>query len=188
VRSDLTTRVRFQPPSGERASSGSPVVNMWKRFQMPAQRRKGPQRPIAVACAPLVGRRSPDAARWGRRRRGHLTSPESPRRNAWTFSGGHGFRARPVSSAAAPLHARPSGAAGGALCRLRATFAHPNAYPQTNYGAVVAGQSIKEIIVLIAFSLTRQSRHSRFLGSTGRRVNAASRRSAVERRHGPYHS
>jgi hypothetical protein len=56
-----------------RASSGSPVVNMWKRFAMPAYRRKGPQRPIAVACVPLVGRRrseSPDAARWGRRRRG----------------------------------------------------------------------------------------------------------------------
>ena len=27
-----------------------------------------------------------------------------------------------------------------ALWRLRATFAHPNAYPQTNYGAVAAGQ------------------------------------------------
>jgi hypothetical protein len=38
------------------------------------------------------------------------------------------------------LHARPSGAAGGVHCRLRATFAHPNAYPKTNYGAVAAGQ------------------------------------------------
>ena len=48
--------------------------------------------------------------------------------------------ARPVSSAAASLHARPSGAAGGALCKLSATFVHPNAYPYTNCGAVVAGQ------------------------------------------------
>jgi hypothetical protein len=43
---------------------------------------------------------------------------------------------RPVCSAAAPLQARPSGAA---LCQLSATF-HPNAYPYTNCGAVVAGQ------------------------------------------------
>jgi hypothetical protein len=55
--------------------------------------------------------------------------------------------------ACAPLvvHARLSGA--GALCRLRATFAHPNAHPQTNYAAVVAGTIIKETIVLIVFSL-----------------------------------
>jgi hypothetical protein len=72
-------RVSSNHRPGERASSGSSVVNMWKRFQMPAHSRKGPQRPIAVACAPLVGRRrseSPDAARWGRRRLGHLTSPD----------------------------------------------------------------------------------------------------------------
>jgi hypothetical protein len=30
----------FQPPSGERVSSGIPAVNMWKRFQMPAHRRR----------------------------------------------------------------------------------------------------------------------------------------------------
>jgi len=36
-----------------------------------------------------------------------------------------------------PLAARPSGAA---LCRLSATFAHPNAYPSMNYGAHCAGQ------------------------------------------------
>jgi hypothetical protein len=35
------------------------------------------------------------------------------------------------------LGARPSGAA---LCRLSATFAHPNAYPSMNYGAFCAGK------------------------------------------------
>jgi hypothetical protein len=49
------------------------------------------------------------------------------------------------------LHAGRLGAAGGALCRLRATFAHPNAYPQTNYGAIVAGQSSKKQLFLLYF-------------------------------------
>jgi len=45
-----------------------------------------------------------------------------------------------------PLAARPSGAA---LCRLSATFAHPNAYPSMNYGAFLAGKlSMKPLFKL----------------------------------------
>jgi hypothetical protein len=174
---------------------------------MPAHRRKGPQRPIAVARAPLVWRRRSDICgplgrrrrRWRHRVLEELLPKAKSREKPAGLQGGAGFKGgriqrsrnlrptvatvrrehvemfpdagpqeegtaaadrrctrsagrapkeraapaqmRPAGAPppAAPLHARPSGAAGGALCRLSATFAHPNAYPYTNYGAIVAG-------------------------------------------------
>jgi hypothetical protein len=129
-------------------------VNMWKRFQMPAHRRKGPQRPIAVAMR-STGRapkeRKPRCGPLGPTTSWHLTSPD--RRGAM-------LGPSPAAVGFGPARClRPRrrctrgrlGAAGGALCRLRATFAHPNAYPQTNYGAIVAGQLSKKQLFLLYF-------------------------------------
>jgi hypothetical protein len=66
-------RVSSNHRPGERASSGSSVVNMWKRFQMPAHSRKGPQRRSPLHALRWSGAEGatgggPDAARLGRGR------------------------------------------------------------------------------------------------------------------------
>jgi hypothetical protein len=38
---------------------------------------------------------------------------------------------------------------GAALCRLSAAFAHPNAYPNMNYGAICVVPVMVQLIVLI---------------------------------------
>jgi hypothetical protein len=66
-------RVSSNHRPGERASSGSSVVNMWKRFQMPAHSKKGPQRRSPLHALRWSGAEGatgggPDAARLGRGR------------------------------------------------------------------------------------------------------------------------
>jgi hypothetical protein len=60
------------------------------------------------------------------------------------------------------LHARPSGAAAEALCRLNATFAHPNAYPMRIAGPFVADLLFKEVIVLIVFLMIHEATSAGF--------------------------